>query len=206
MTVSSGVPASPDGPAPDESAPDLAASGLPGDGPPGDGRPGPVRRRRRFAVGGALLFAAGFATAAAVAWVLLAPHVTGRVHDEVVRYPGTEDPRAAVQAAYVTVAAVAGLLTGTVALGLGDRGRGRRCLTVMLAAFPLAGLMYLVGFLLGPPTEAAQIAHGADRVDLPFVLSTPLLILVWPMVASMVVAVGMLLSLIVKPPARRTEA
>ena len=164
--------------------------------------PATAGRRSWLAVGGLLLLAAGFATVAAVVWVLTSPHVAGRAVDGVVHYPGTEDPRAAVQAGYITVAAVAGLITGTVALGLGDRGLGRRCLVVTLAAFPLAGLTYLVGYLLGPPTEAAQLAAGADRVDLPFVLSTPLLVLVWPMVTSMVVAVGMLLSLIVKPPAR----
>lgn len=160
------------------------------------------RRSRALAVGGVVLLAAGFATVAAVVWVLTAPQVAGQVVDGAAHYPGPGDPRAAVQSGFVTITAAAGLITGTLALGLGDRGLGRRCLVMMLAAFPLAALTYLVGFLLGPPTEAAQLAAGADRVDLPFVLSTPLLVLVWPMVTSMVVAVGILLSLILKPPAR----
>lgn len=162
----------------------------------------PSRRSRLLAVGGVVLLAAGFATAAAVVWVLTAPRVAGQAVGGVVHYPGSGDPRAAVQSGYVTITAAAGLITGTLALGLGDRGLGRRCLAVMLAAFPLAALTYLAGFLLGPPTEAGQLAAGAERIDLPLVLSTPLLVLVWPMVTSMVVAVGMLLSLILKPPAR----
>lgn len=160
-------------------------------------------RPRRLAGWGLALMGIGLALLSAVVWVLTAPSGTGTLVHDRVRYAGLDDPRSQIQGAFALITAVAGLLTGIVALGLGDRGLGRRSVSLILAGLPLAGVTYLTGYLMGPPSEAAQLAAGATTgIEPAFTMSTPLLVLIWPMVTAMVVSVGILLSLIVKPPVR----
>lgn len=195
-------PTPPQPPPPPGAEPPASAGSADGR-PPGAataGRPG--NRARRSRAIGIVIGWIGVGVLAGAVWSLLAPTPVGTVVDGAVRYRSLDDPAAVIHAQFIVITGICGLLTGVVTLGLGVGGLARRTVLNLLAGTAVAGLTYLVGFLLGPPTEAAQLAAGRTELQPPLVLATPLLILVWPMVTSLVIAVGTLLSLVLRPPRR----
>ncbi|MFV0460766.1 MAG: hypothetical protein ACK5MT_18580 [Actinomycetales bacterium] len=136
---------------------------------------------------------------AGVGWYALAPTTVGQYVRDMVRYPVPDYPPASVAALYVVIVLVAGLLAGIpVVARQRDRPLARlvvHCVAGVLAA----GATYVVGYILGPAPEAVQIAADPGHVQVPLVLPTPLLVLVWPAATASLVTIGLLLSAVLYP-------
>lgn len=143
----------------------------------------------------------GLAVAAGAIWFALAPRVRGTLVGETVSYPGADAAPAVVAAVFLVVTGVAGFVVGVFALGVGSRRYVARTVGLTLAGLPASALAYAVGSALGPPAVAAQVAAGAQTVQVPLTLPSPALVLLWPAVTALLVTVGTLISMMVTPPA-----
>ena len=145
----------------------------------------------------------GLAVAAGATWFALAPGTRGTLTGEIVSYPGADAAPAVVTAVFLLVTGVAGFIVGILALGVGSRRYLARTVGLTVAGLPASALAYAVGSALGPAPVAAQVAAGAQTVQVPLTLSSPALVLLWPAVTALLVTVGTLISMMVTPPAVR---
>lgn len=149
---------------------------------------------------------------AGVLWRAVSPSTIGVVGPVVIAYPVPDDPAATVTALYVLICGVAGLLVGVPVVAMPDRFVVRRLLLALGGGLAAAALAYAVGFGLGPGTVAAQVAaqHGVEhpKVQVPLVLASPLLVLVWPAATAALVTIGLVLHGMLTPDSRfsRTDA
>lgn len=143
--------------------------------------------------------------AAGMLWWVVAPRTLGVLGEVTVAYPVPDDPTATVTALYLVLCGVAGLLVGIPVVALTDRRVTTRLLVVLVAGLAAALLAYGIGFVLGPDPVAAQAAaHPGEKnppIQVPLVLPTPLLALIWPAATSVLVTVGLLISGMLVPAA-----
>lgn len=137
-------------------------------------------------------------------WFAVSPRTLGFwISETQVSYEGSDDPTATVAALYLLIAVVAGLVCGLPAIGIGDRHVLLRAVTAIGSGLPAGLVAYAVGFVLGPPSVAAQqAAHAgssAVTVQVPLVLPSPLFALAWPAATASMITVGLLLMAFVAP-------
>ena len=160
----------------------------------------PVTRggARRLLLNVAAVLALG--VVAGVLWWALAPRTLGVAGvGQAAAYPTPDYPSAAVITTYSAVTVGAGLLVGIPVVARIDEQVATRAAVFIAAGLPAALIAYGVGFVLGPPTIATQVAAKAAHVQVPLVLPSPLLALAWPAATAVLSTVGLLVSGILRP-------
>ncbi len=138
--------------------------------------------------------------AVAVGWQALAPTSSIEMVGGVAASADPDTPAAVVDALFVALTAAAGAMVGlTVAVSLRDQGQ-QLAAAAVVGGLAASALAWRLGGLLGPPALRVQQQSGADPLVAPLALSSPLTVLVWPAVTAAALFLGLLVSLVLRPP------
>lgn len=140
------------------------------------------------------------AAAVGVGWWWWSPREPVRLVDGVPTAAGLDDYAAVGDALFSGLAVAAGLLSGLAVVLRPGRSAVSRAAVVVGGGLVAALTAWQVGVLLGPPSLAAQEAAGIDPLTSPVALSSPAPMLLWPATCTATLFVGLLVSLMVRPP------
>jgi len=137
----------------------------------------------------------------AIGWQALAPTSSIELIGGVAASADPDTPAAVVDALFVVLTGAAGVLVGLALAALLRDRAAQLGAAAVVGGLVASALAWQLGGLLGPPALRVQQQSGAEQLVAPLVLSTPLTVMAWPAATAAALFLGLLVSLVLRPPA-----